>query len=263
MDNRRCSQVRESDERLPEGARRRRIERGERAHRRRFPERCPSCVAAGWRFASSKPTGKPGRDALNKHQNVRRTPRAHELRDPGSLDAKNGVHGFIPPCRHSTGHATGSSPGNRPGSGGTSARPGIVACTRAQAPIFDGELLSRLEHLVTEGAGTAQPGLAAQRPAVVSRSPSPVEQMGVPHGEHGDTDMARQLAQLQRTVSELAATISAQAMHIRDESQAQGRERMTPPQRTVVVQRVDASSTTPGAFWERSRLGRLHLRTGR
>ena len=100
-------------------------------------------------------------------------------------------------------------------------------------------------------------------PSVVSRSPSPVEQMGVPNGEHGDTDVARRLAHLQRTVNELAATVAAQAVHIRDERQAQGRERMTPPQRTVVVQRVDASSTTPRAFWERSRLGRLHLRTGR
>jgi hypothetical protein len=31
----------------------------------------------------------------------------------------------------------------------------------------------------------------------------------------------------------------------------------------VVVQREDASSTTPRAFWERSRLGRFSLKTGR
>jgi hypothetical protein len=139
--------------------------------------------------------------------------------------------------------------------------PGLLPHRREEV-VSNSEFLPRLAHLVTEGA-KAQHSSEAQRPSVVSHSPSPVEQMGVPHGERGDTDVARRLTQLQRTVSELAATVSAQTTHRRDGSQAQGRERMTPPQRTVVVQRVDASSTTPHAFWERSRLGRLHLRTGR
>ena len=139
--------------------------------------------------------------------------------------------------------------------------PGWLPHTR-EAAIFDSAFLSRLEHLVTEGA-TAPYDSEARRPSGVSRSPSPVEQMRVPNGERGDSDVARQLAQLQRTVSELAATASAQAAHLRDENQIQGRAWMTPPQRMVVVQRVGASSTTPHAFWERSRLGRLHLRTGR
>ncbi|MGH8487402.1 MAG: hypothetical protein ACREXS_00635 [Gammaproteobacteria bacterium] len=128
--------------------------------------------------------------------------------------------------------------------------------------MFDSAFLSRLEPLVTEGA-KAQHSSEAQRPSVVSRSPNPVEQMGVPNGERGDADVARRLTQLQRTVSESAATVAAQTAHMRDESQAQGRERKTPPQHMVVVQRGDVSSTTPRAFWERSRLGRLHLRTGR
>jgi hypothetical protein len=127
---------------------------------------------------------------------------------------------------------------------------------------FDSEFLSRLEHLVNDDA-KARHSAEAQRPALVSRSPSPVEQMGVANGERGDTDVARRLTQLQRTVNELAATVSAQAAHMRDERQAQEREQKRPPQRVVVVQRRDASPTTPGAFWERSRLGRLHLRTGR
>ena len=131
-----------------------------------------------------------------------------------------------------------------------------------EAAMFDSEFLSRFERLLTEGA-KAQPNSEVQWPPVVSHSPSPVEQMDIPNGEQGDTDVARRLMQLQRTVSELAATVAAQAAHMRDERQVQGRERKTPLQRTVVVQRGDASSSTPRAFWERSRLGRLHLRTGR
>lgn len=132
---------------------------------------------------------------------------------------------------------------------------------RHETAMPDSEFLSRLAHFVTDGA-KAQHSPETQRRPVAARSPSPVEQMGVPNGERGDAEVARQLTQLQRTVSELAATVSAQAAHMRDESQAQGRERKT-PQRMVVVQRGDASSTTPHAFWERSRLGRVHLRTGR
>src|SRR5262249_50285713 len=131
-----------------------------------------------------------------------------------------------------------------------------------ETAILDSEFLSRLEHFVTEGA-KAQHSPETQRRSVAARSPSPVEQMGVPNGERGNTDVARRLTHLQRTVNELAATVSAQAAHMRDESQVQGRARLTPSQRTVIVQRGDASSTTPRAFWERSRLGRLHLRIGR
>jgi hypothetical protein len=121
--------------------------------------------------------------------------------------------------------------------------------------------LSRLAPLVTEDA-KARPSSEAQWPSLVSCAPSPVEQMGVPNGEQGHTDVARRLTQLQRTVSDLAATVAAQASRMRDELQAQRHERKT-PQRLVVVQRGDAASTTPPAFWERSRLGRSYLRTGR
>ena len=131
-----------------------------------------------------------------------------------------------------------------------------------EAAMFESELLSQREHLVTEGA-KAQDRPETPRTSVVTRSPSPVEQMGVPNGEQGDADVARRLTHLQRTVNELAATVAAQAAHMRDERQAQGRERQTPPQRLIVSQRGDTSSTTPRAFWERSRLGRVHLRTGR
>jgi hypothetical protein len=105
----------------------------------------------------------------------------------------------------------------------------------------DVELLTRLEQLVTEGARA----------------------QGMQNGERGGQELARRLEQLQRTVRELAATVSSQAARNRDESQAHGRERKTPPERRVVVQRVEASSTAPHAFWERSRLGRFYLKTGR
>jgi hypothetical protein len=131
-----------------------------------------------------------------------------------------------------------------------------------ETAMFESEFLSRLEHLVTRDA-KAQHRPETRRTSVAALSPSPVERMGLPSEERGEADVARRLTQLQRTVSDLAATVSAQGAQLRDESQAQWRERKTPPQRMVVVQRVDASSTTPRAFWERSRLGRLHLKTGR
>jgi hypothetical protein len=127
---------------------------------------------------------------------------------------------------------------------------------------LESELLSRCEHPVTAGA-QVQHNTETPRTSVVSRAPSPGAQLGIPHGEHDETDVVRRLMQLQHTVNELAATVAAQAAHLRDERQAQERERQTPPPRTVVVHRGDASSTMPRAFWERSRLGRLHLRTGR
>ena len=97
-----------------------------------------------------------------------------------------------------------------------------------------------------------------------ARSPSPAEHMGVQNGERGGQDCGPATSNIcNARCSDLAATVSSQAAHMRDESQAHRRERKTPPQRVVVVQRVDASSTTPRAFWERSRLGRLHLKTGR
>jgi hypothetical protein len=128
--------------------------------------------------------------------------------------------------------------------------------------MFEVDFLSRLEHLVTEGA-KVQHSAETQRTSMAALLPNPVEQMGAPNGEQGNSDVDRRLTQLQRMVNELAATVSAQAAHMRDERQAQGRERKPPPQRMVVVQRGEASSTTPRAFWERSRLGRFHLRTGR
>jgi hypothetical protein len=88
--------------------------------------------------------------------------------------------------------------------------------------------------------------------------------MGMQNGEPGGQDLARRFEQLQRAVRELAATVSSQATRHRDDSQAQRRERQTPPpQRPVIIKRSDASSTTPRAFWERSRLGRFYLKTGR
>jgi hypothetical protein len=119
---------------------------------------------------------------------------------------------------------------------------------------FDHQFFSRLEHLVTEGAKARNDSETQRRPVMA------FEQMGVTNGEQGDTELARRLAQLQRVVDELAATLSRN----RDERQAQPRERKTPPlQRMVIIKQSDASPTTPRAFWERSRLGRFYLKTGR
>ena len=106
----------------------------------------------------------------------------------------------------------------------------------------DVKLLTRLEQLVTEGA----------RP------------LGMQNGERGGQDLAQRFEQLQRTVRDLAATVSSQAARSRDESQLQSRDqKRTPLQRTVIIKHSEASSTAPRAFWERSRLGRFYLRSGR
>jgi hypothetical protein len=102
----------------------------------------------------------------------------------------------------------------------------------------DVELLTRVEQLVTEGA----------RP----------ERM-----QNGERDLAQRFEHLQQTVRDLAASVSAQAARSRDESQLQARDqKRTPPERIGIITRSDASSTTPRAFWERSRLGRFYLKTG-
>ena len=132
-----------------------------------------------------------------------------------------------------------------------------------ETAMFDSEFLSRLEHLVSEGTNLRNES-EIQRASVMALSSGVVEQLGLPNEEQGDTDVARGLARLQRVVSELSATVSSQVARNRNESQAQPRERKTPPpQRTVIIKRSDALSTTPRAFWERSRLGRFYLRAGR
>ena len=127
---------------------------------------------------------------------------------------------------------------------------------------LDVELLTRLEQLVTEGV-KARNGSEVRPIVSAPLSSSPVEPIGVQHREHSGTDLAQRLAQLQRTVRELAATVS-QAERDRHASQAHSRERKTPPlQPMVIIKRAEAPSTTTRALWERSRLSRLHLRTGR
>jgi hypothetical protein len=104
------------------------------------------------------------------------------------------------------------------------------------------ELLTRLEQLVTDG----------------------VKVQGMQNGERRGQDLAQRLEHLQRTVRDLAATVSSQGARNRNESQVQPRERKTPPrQRTVIIERSDRPSTTPHAFWERNRLSRFYLKSGR
>jgi hypothetical protein len=126
----------------------------------------------------------------------------------------------------------------------------------------DVELLTRLEQLVTESA-RAQKNWEERSRSSAPRSPRLTEQMNTQNGERGGPDLAQRFEHLQRVVSELAAAVSSQAAQMRGESEVQRRERKIPPERRLVVQRMETSSTTPRAFWERSRLGRLHVRAGR
>ena len=99
------------------------------------------------------------------------------------------------------------------------------------------ELLTRLEHLVPEGA-RARKGAEVRPPSITPSRSHPVEPMGVQNGRARRSDLAQRVDQLQRTVRELAATVSSQAARHRDESQAQPRERKTPPpQRMVIIKR--------------------------
>jgi hypothetical protein len=129
-------------------------------------------------------------------------------------------------------------------------------------PMLDSEFLSRLEHLFSEGPRVANDS-ETKRASVMAPSLSFVEQLGVPNGEEGDIDLPRRVAQLQRVVSELSATVLSQAAQLRDGRGAQRRERKTSPERRVVVQRIETPAATPRAFWERSRLGRFYLKIGR
>jgi hypothetical protein len=127
----------------------------------------------------------------------------------------------------------------------------------------DVELLTRLEQLVTEGARTQQSSEVRSRSSA-SLSPSLLDRMDMQNGERGGQDLAQRFEHLQRTVRDLAATVSSQAARSRDESQLQSRDqKRTPLQRMVIIKRSEGPPTTPRAFWERSRLGRFYLKTGR
>ena len=201
---------------------------------------------------------------------------AHQALTPPSAEPREQTHLAIPGVStHRTAFAalsqtadtpTSSMEGEPQGAIPPQAAPLNAPVSRPQArevTTSDVELLTRLEQLVTEGARAQQSSPAWSR-ASAPLSPGPLEQMGLQNGERGDQDLAQRFEQLQRTVRELAATVSSQAARHRDESQAQWRERTTSPtQRVVVIKRSDESSTTPRAFWERSRLGRFYLKTGR
>jgi hypothetical protein len=151
-----------------------------------------------------------------------------------------------------------------------SQEPGPDKITPLHAPVSPShpretasKFLSQLEHLVIEGA-KARNDWETHRTSVMAISPHLVEQMGVPNGEQGDSDVARRLAHLQRTVRDLAAAVSCQAARSRDKSQLQSRDQTrTPLQRMVIIKRSKGPPPMPHAFWERSRLGRFYLKTGR
>ncbi len=139
-----------------------------------------------------------------------------------------------------------------------------VSMTRAREMTgSDVELLTRLEQLVTQGV-KAQKSSEARSRSSATLSPGPLEPMSMQNGQRGGQDLAQRFEQLQRTVRDLAATVSSQRARNRNESQAQRSEPKTPPlQRTVIIKHSEASSTAPRAFWERSRLGRFCLKTRR
>ena len=127
----------------------------------------------------------------------------------------------------------------------------------------DVELLTRLEQLVTDGV-KAQKSSEVRTRSSAPRSPGLPGQMGMENAERAGQELAQRFEQLQRTVRELAATVSSQAARNRDESQLHSRDqKKTPLQRMVIIKRSEGPPTTPRAFWERSRLGRFYLRTGR
>jgi hypothetical protein len=127
----------------------------------------------------------------------------------------------------------------------------------------DIEFLSRLGHLVTDGA-REQHSVEVQHASPAPRPPNFLEQAGLPNQEGDAQELIQRVEHLQRTVRDLAATVSSQAARTSDDSQAQRHERtISAPERVVIVKRTDRSSTTPRAFWERSRLGRFYLRSGR
>ena len=139
----------------------------------------------------------------------------------------------------------------------------VLSPQARETTLFDTKFMARLEQLVTEDGKAQHASEARSMPSALS-PPSLVDRMGVQNGERGSKDLAQRLEQLQRTVRDLSATLSSHAARNRDESEIQRRERRTPPrQRMAVIKHVEAPSTAPRAFWERSRLGRLHLRTGR
>lgn len=161
-------------------------------------------------------------------------------------------------------------------SGHTSSRPHTP-----RTATVDGELLTGLERLIADAeanrkreAQTArEPARAAQRPApttdnaearpLPSSRPSagPFVQASVNGTDRANTDLAQRLEQLRRTVGELAAKVAAQPARNHDESQHYQQTTPQPPQRVVVIKRPAQPSRVPRAFWERSHLNRLHLRT--
>ncbi len=86
-------------------------------------------------------------------------------------------------------------------------------------------------------------------------------------------EAAERIEQLRHTVHELASKISSQQSQIRNETQQQplrsespdqrsGPEQTPspPPQPVVIIKQSSNRARTPCAFWERSYLGRFHLR---
>ena len=131
----------------------------------------------------------------------------------------------------------------------------------SETAVFGTEFFSRLEHFVIEGT-KARKELETRQPSMMALSSSLVEQMSVPNGAKGEIDVVRRLAELQRVVSELAATVSSQTEQNRQESQLQSRQQKTSAsQRMVIVKRLEGPPTGTPAFWDRSRLGRSYFRT--
>jgi hypothetical protein len=85
----------------------------------------------------------------------------------------------------------------------------------------------------------------------------------MPETRQVESSLADQLDQLRRTVRDLEARVASRAARHHEEIQSERRGRTSPAPRVVVVTHSDASSMAPRAFWERRRVARLSLRTGR
>lgn len=154
-----------------------------------------------------------------------------------------------------------------------------------EADARDAELLTRLERFVAEAETirqsetqmTGEPNQTAPQSifSVHSREVRPLSPAFLPANlpgqrngadlEHTNRKMAEQLRQLQRTVHELTVLVSSLSAQHTDGGQPPRREQTTlqSVHHTTIIKQSRSPFGTTRAFWERSRLSRVHLRTGR
>ncbi|MBV7328181.1 hypothetical protein KFU94_07950 [Chloroflexi bacterium TSY] len=102
-------------------------------------------------------------------------------------------------------------------------------------------------------------GNERQLQALSASSASQVSAANVLQKVHSTRNL--QVERLTKAVNELEAKVAAQAARLEEVSRS--RSSQSSPPSTVVVNRTVKSAGTPRAYWSRSYLGRLHLKTRR